>query len=123
MSKVYIMKAHHIYEDVRAPRVEHLLEQAAGGFILFGRRYAGKGDWKDPSTWPTFAACSAGQPGNNYAVEDQHTYTIDTGNGYRNNGYEMVVEGWITVTEDGKVDKQYGKEFGLRDKVNAYVFK
>jgi hypothetical protein len=120
---MYIMKAYHIYEQKRSPKLSDLLQdfRGYGGFVLFGKRFDGKN--YSESNWPAAAVCSAGSPQSTYTEGQLLDYTIDTGMGYRCNGYNFRVEGWVMVNADGSLGESHGCVPELNDKVNAYVFK
>lgn len=117
---LYIMKAYHIYDEHRAPRMSHLVANAEGGYIIYGERDDGK--YREDGTWPTCAVSSAGGPTASEAPGQLLTYTIDTGMGYRCNGYSFKVLGWAEV-RDGVIIRQAGTIPELNDKINAFVMK
>lgn len=115
---LYIMKAYHIYDEKKSPKVEDLLDQAKGGFILFGNRETGRA-----SGLQYVAACSAGQPSALYEPGSLLRYTVDTGNGYTHYNYEFQCTGWLKVNADGTPGEMRGTVPALLDKCNAFVFK
>lgn len=117
---LYIMKAYHIYEDHRQPKLEHMIDPTYDGYILFGDRDDGK--YRPDGSTPSCAVSSAGAPGPKEVVGARLTYTIDTGMGYRCNGYTFTVTGWAKFA-GGVITETYGVVPALTDKVNAFVMK
>lgn len=122
---LYIMKAFHLYDGSAYVNLQYMIDDSSARgherFILFGRRDVGKA--YEAKDWPTVAASSYGSGAERFEVGKQIRYTLDTGNGHRFVNYSFQVTGWLKINADGSLGERAGEVPGLKDRVNAYVFK
>lgn len=109
MSQFYIMKAYHLTTSGRKLGLKKICKDEPDCTIVIAQRHLDHfGDRKVPVF---IIGCRS-----DYGVQagDKTTYTVDTGNGYRDKNKRLEIEGVLTVIDGqiqeemkGKMDARY----------------
>ena len=105
MSDFYIMNASCLTDGKKTTVADVVKNNST---ILVCKRH--RSDWGDKTTdiWVR------GSGGYGVKVGDNKSYTQDTGNGYRCQGYRLEIENVITVDKHGKVESELPYPSGKR---------
>jgi hypothetical protein len=122
MSDFYIMRAAHLASTPRKISLAKVAREEPNCTVILAKRF-----WGFDKEAEVFIIGSASENDYNVKAGDKSTYTIDTGNGYRNYNEKLEIE-HVLMLKDGKVVRHDGKtceprELPEGENRHAYVMK